>query len=67
MSKLKRKVIEGLFTMNLCLKGREIFNDSTTAGEGPQELDRHRTECAQCDSAIDALVVKIADGLPDTE
>lgn len=63
MSKFKRHVIEGLGTMNLCAKGREIFNDSITSGKGPTALEPHLDECTQCKKAIDALIDKIVDML----
>lgn len=59
MSKFKRHVIEGMGTMSLCVKGREIFNDSITSGEGPTALEPHLEECTQCKKAIDILIDKI--------
>ncbi len=61
MSKFKRHVIEGLGTLNLCVTGREIFNDSITSGEGPTALEPHLEECRQCKASVDALIDKIAD------
>ena len=61
MSKFKRRVIEGMSTMNLCVTGREIFNDSITSGEGPAVMEPHLEECTQCKKAVDAMIDKIVD------
>ncbi len=65
MSKFRNRVIEGMSTMNLCVTGREIFNDSITSGEGPVAIEPHLEECAQCKAAVDAMIDKVVELLSE--
>lgn len=64
-SKFKNRVIEGMSTMNLCVTGREIFNDSITSGVGPVAIEPHLEECKQCKAAVDAMIDKVIGFLSD--